>query len=784
MGRAIEIILGLKKGFLSQEGEFSLSFNPSWPWQQYVGAGLWNLVLLTAGLTLIVYVYRREGRSRNVKIALGAMRAMLLGLVVAMLNRPVLVLSQNRTEPSVLAILIDDSISMRVTDAALDANNKPRARLEAAIAVLTDDDRSLIKELSKIHSLKFYKFDSTAAPIDPSLKDLQPVGQNTRIAQSIRAALDDLQGQRLAGVVILSDGRDSPPQPLTTTLAQLGDSTVKVYPVIVGSDRMPVNLAIHSATFEDTAFVGDIVNIRVTVQASGLVQGQMVTLRLKDKKTDQTMVDPSGKPVEQAVPISDQGTAQAELPFKALKVGQLDLVIEAGGVNGEIDQADNTREIQIAVLDAKVNVLYVEGYPRWEYRYLKNQMIRDPSIDISCLLSSADSDFGQEGDRPIARFPLSIEEFLDFDVLLLGDVDPREFSDQQLQLVSDFVARRGGGLGMIAGPRWSPTAWRGTAIEPILPVNISQARNDQDQVLTQGFRPVLTPVGADSPIFRFFADRSLNEKYLQNDLQAIFWYCKGVVAKPGVGEVYAEHPRDFGPDGRKAPILVVGRYGAGRTMFSAIDDSWRWRFYTGETVFDTYWVQQLRYLARSRKIGQRKIAMESLKPVYELGEQVRLTLRVLDPQLQVQLPEHIRVEIADASGQTVHSHILVRQQNQPDLYVLSYPADQVGKFVIRFAALAGVSEAVQIPIEVSTPRLELANPQVDRAALSRIAAQTQGQVLELGQARQLLPTLIPSAARVVPVESSHPLWNAPLVMVLFVFLLTAEWVWRKVYGML
>src|SRR5437762_3422013 len=150
--------------------------------------------------------------------------------------------------------------------------------------------------------------------------------------------------------------------------------------------------------------------------------------------------------------------------------------------------------------------------------------------------------------------------------------------------------------------------------------------------------------------------------------------------KPGTGKVYATHPTETSPDGRKAPLLVLGRYGAGRTLFSAIDDSWRWRFYTGESVFDTYWVQQIRYLARSKKLGQRRITFTSARPTYEIGEQVRATLRILDPQLIQQLPEQLRVEITDAQGQVLGHETLMRQEGQADLYVASFPADRVGQF--------------------------------------------------------------------------------------------------------
>src|SRR4051794_10684552 len=191
MQRLIELILGLQKGFLSKQGEFTLSFNPSWPGQQVLGAAFWNLILSAAALALVIWVYRREGRSRNARITLGVIRGLLLALVIALLNRPVLTLGQSRTEPSVLAVLVDGSISMRVRDAVLNDPAKPEARLEAAVNLLTENDQKLMRELGKTHQLRFYRFDSTATPIAASptsrpstapadfaaLKELKPDGQ-------------------------------------------------------------------------------------------------------------------------------------------------------------------------------------------------------------------------------------------------------------------------------------------------------------------------------------------------------------------------------------------------------------------------------------------------------------------------------------------------------------------------------------------------------------------------------------------------------------------------------
>jgi hypothetical protein len=262
----------------------------------------------------------------------------------------------------------------------------------------------------------------------------------------------------------------------------------------------------------------------------------------------------------------------------------------------------------------------------------------------------------------------------------------------------------------------------------------------------------------------------------------VFWYCRGVTAKPSVGEVLAEHPTDIGPDGHKAPILVAGRYG-GRTLFSAIDDSWRWRFYTDESVFDTYWVQQLRYLARNRKIGQRRLTLTADQPVYELGQQVHLTLRVIDPGLVRQLPDQIRVQETDNAGQPVRMENLVRQDGSGgETFAGSFTADKVGKFTIHLPPIVAGIDMMETPIDVTLPQLELNDPRVDRIQLSRLASETLGKPIELANAASELEA-IPSAAKILPVTSGQPLWNAPITLVVFVLLVGTEWVIRKLYGM-
>ncbi len=821
--RILEIILGLPAGFLSREGHFALQFNPTWPLQEYVGgAAVWNFMLAVLAVGLVVYIYRREARTQAMRLLLGGLRLGILGLVLILLNRPVLTLGQARREPSVLAILLDDSLSMEVPDAKTE-DGQTKGRLDAAIDMLTKGDGEMLRKLAGVHDVHIYDFsrgskevasipgpgDMGSGPTTRSdeavdeavsrLGQLKASGNGTQVVSSVTNVLQDLQGQRVAGVVVLTDGRETPSESPPEALAAVKSYGVNIYPVAMGADQMPRNIAIDSVNFESAAFVDDFTNLHVTLQASGYEANHPITLQLMRQVTEngQTtnvpVVDDSGSVVSKTVFAADDKPFEADLEFKptATDMPVANLVVEAVPQPGELDTADNFHPARLDVLDNNISVLYVDGYPRWDYRYLKNSLLRDKTVKVSCLLTSADPNFRQEGsddpNRPqygnswrITAFPETMDRLMDYDVVIVGDVDPRQFTDAQLQMIADFVSKKGGGFAMVAGPRWSPQGYRNTPIESVLPVIITHTETDDDkESITEGFRPVLTHAAANYPIFRFFPDWTENEEYVRNHLQELFWYCRGVMVKPGVGITLAEHPTDLGPDGRKAPILVVGTYGTGRTIFSAIDDSWRWRFYTGESIFDTYWVQQLRYLARGRKIGQRMLTFTADRDEYELGGQVNIELEPLSPELAQQLSPPVSVEIMnDATGQAVRRVDLQKQESGSGAYVGSFTADQTGQFDVKLPHLTDNDPVVTF--KVSEPDMELREPQVDTSFLARLGTETP---MTLSEAAVKLPE-IRSAAKIIPIDTTEPLWDAPAVFFIFVGLITLEWVVRKIVGLL
>ena len=764
MQRLLEWLLGVEGGFLSRDGLMSVAWRPRWPMQEVLGAATWNLALAAAAIALVVRAYRRDGRTRPWRIVLGGLRLAFLLVLITLLNRPTLSLERMRIEPGVVAVLLDRSASMQVRD--VDGGERDR------FAAATEAASLVAGRLAGDHLVRRFLLDASASEVESF--DAQPDAAATDLAAATDDALRQLRGTNLAGLIVLSDGRDT--EPSTTTFA----AEVPVYTIPIGDPAAPANVAIEAVLAEPNVFAGDTLNVVARVRAEGISDPITVRLQAGDGAP---ALDAAGNPLIATLQPGDETEVELQLP--TIDPGPLDLQVVAEAPPGtrEISLDDNTRPLRVDVLEATIRVLYVDGYPRWEYRYLKNQIIRDDTVEASLLLTSADADFPQEGNEPIRRFPVSEEELAAYDVVLLGDVSPRQFSDGQLELIREFVGDKGGGFGMVAGPRYSPWSWTGTAIESLLPVDVVEEPSESS-FGSEGFRPIVTPAGSRTGIFRFFADREANELYLREGLRPLYWFATGVRPKAGLGDVLARHPDEEGPDGEPASLLVAGRYGAGRTLFNAIDESWRWRYYTGEPVFDTFWVQQLRYLARGRKLGARRATLDVERPGYLIGERAAVELRVLDGRLATNLPDRLEARVIDAGGDPVDSVPLVRRSSttggEASRYTGSFAVNRAGAYTATVAPLAGDVPELADPFVVELPRGELLRPATDFDALQRLATESGGRLVDLADVENLD---IPAAERRTPVLSDRALWDAPIALMLLAGLLSLEWIGRKVAGL-
>jgi uncharacterized membrane protein len=429
-----------------------------------------------------------------------------------------------------------------------------------------------------------------------------------------------------------------------------------------------------------------------------------------------------------------------------------------------------------------MRVLLIDGSPRWEFRYLRNELIREKTVDVSTLLLSADDDFAQEGNTPITRFPDTADELRRYDVLLIGDVQPQYFSPQQMKLIVDFVKTDGGGIGWIAGPRYTPDAYRGTALEVLLPI-IPDDANAPTLAAAENapFDPVLTAAGKASTLFRFFDDPAENVRQMA-DNPPLYWY-KPVVGLKPAAEVLAVHPtRSLG--GAPAPLIVTSQFGAGRTFFSAIADTWRWRRYKGEPLYQSYWLQVCRLLYRDKAMGQSKrFELAADSRVVEVGQPIRLTAKVRDAALVNALPGQIRIDVTDEAGRPLDPITMTRSSSEADSYSGLATAGRVGTLTLTVAPGVLPIDVPAVRVQVQPPQREFASTTADYAALETIAARTEGRIVALPDLGQL-GTLVSDKSQLTLLSRSEALWNKPIVLFIAIALLTIEWLVRKRAGLI
>ncbi len=788
------------------------------------------------GVVWVGLACRRERTSTARKLILASLRCLSLIVVVAMICEPTLVLQKNRVEQAHVALLIDTSQSMAThdTDEAAQDGDTERlestddpvdgqrpdnlasqpSRLNVAQATLLDNDAAAIKNILNQNALEVIQFSDTietlsyvkdvgdVSQVTSAIGQLNASGLYTNLSTAIGATLEQSQGRHLAAIVVASDGQSTQRGDLAEVLDQARGRQIPIFALRIGSATPRRDIELRSVHAQETVFVEDMIAVDAKLNLRGFTQPATATLRLRDVQTN-TVVASS------EVDIDGQATElEVELLVKATTPGRKQYRVEVEPVSNEYVVDNNEAALEVTVLDDDLRVLYVDSYPRYEYRFMKNALIRENTIKISVLLIGADEQFVQEGSFPIRRFPDTPEELNRFDVVIFGDVDPRAgwLSHAQMNMLLDFVGNEGGGFGVIAGQRHAPLAFLGTPLEKLLPVRIDpQFFGRYDAPLSSGFNVKLTPEGLRSRIFRSTSqpqsalakDRYASSRAFER-LPELYWLAKTLGPKPGAA-VLAEHPTmmaDAGQTGRtvQMPVVVTGRYGAGKIYFQATDDTWRWRRHTGELLHDTYWVQVVRELMRSDRMSQgRRFVARTDHRVYDYGASVRVSIVVYDSQLLSGLGESIPISVVahDESSDTPDTGDVVTQMNAHRLspYANEYeavfvpPRPQKYQVVIQNEALANERHTMTLPFRVTSPDLEKRRPEANHEQLALMANMTGGRVLELSELAQAMTT-IRDRSVLIPDDVTEPLWDSSLALLVFVLLITTEWSLRKMFGLL
>jgi uncharacterized membrane protein len=718
------------------------------PWSLAISV---TIVLVTAGLCLIAW--QRSGFAKS-QGALEFLRLLIVILLAAMFNQPEWVEEFRPQEKSQVIILVDDSPSMTTRDVESDVASTGRTTRKEAISALVDEAA----------------WASLTARMDVTI---QPFANDK---SSVRSDLFTPLKQaperfnNLIGVVLISDGDWNEGQPPVDAATALRMKEIPIFTVPVGSPvRLPdvELLSLGAPTF---GVAGKAVRIPFTIEST-LPREFITTVTLKSA---------DGGEVARDVRIGPMGRTSDSLLWNPQATGDFTLSLTVPQHNDDTLPDNNQLTAPIAIREEKLRVLVVESFPRWEYRYLRNALSRDPGVEVSCLLFHPGLGKVGGGNKDyIKEFPDGLDELSKFDVVFLGDVglEDGQLTTENCRLLKGIVEHQASGLVFMPGGRGRQASLQETELDDLLPVVMDELQPDGWGSRTPGHFE-LTELGRRSLLTRL-ADTQDDNLSVWEDLPGFQWYAAVVRARTGC-ETLAVHQDITNKHGR-IPLLVTRTYGAGKVLFMGTDGAWRWREGVEDKYHYRFWGQVVRWMAYQRNMAK--------------GETMRLYYAPDQPQVRQTLVLHANV--MESSGEPLANGDVTARitapSGQSETVRFTSAGDEWGVFDGRFTTKEPGKHQVRLFCKQTNATLDTsffvqgdaaempgkpARPEV----MEELARVTHGKVLapdkidQLVQSLASLPEPSPSIRRV-------QLWSHPATAGVILLLLTVFWIGRKSVGL-
>ena len=468
------------------------SVEHTWLWPAWV-----TLLLFLFSAVLVAFVYARERTEtgRGLRVFLAVVRLALIGLVLFMLYG--WMRERHRTDLPDVAIAIDDSASMAVADQfaekktqdemaqrAKSAGYGEPTRINLAKTVLLGHDAAILKALQQRYHVRLYTVGAAArakTTNDASLADaVQEIHADETVSRLGKGVTDILQLQRgrpTVGIVMLTDGVTTEGKSLGEVAEQARRKQVPLFLVGVGNDKPPRDIKLSDLLVDDVAFVNDQLHFDFKVTGTGY-EGRSISVRVR-RKDDRRVL------AESTVTLGKDGEAKAvRLSIRPQEKGEFEFVVEADSLSGETTTSNNVASRTVMVSEETIRVLFVQGYPNYEFRFLKTLLGRelktgnasgDKAFALKTVLQEADLEYAQQDETAERVFPVSKEDLFTYDVLLFGDCNPVFFGTSVLNNIADFVKVRGGGVVFLSGPRFTPLAYSDTPLAELFPLTLETA---------------------------------------------------------------------------------------------------------------------------------------------------------------------------------------------------------------------------------------------------------------------------------------------------------------------
>lgn len=733
------------------------------PWSgSYVAAAV-----VAAAAGLVVWHYRTGRGPVRVRAGLTAVRLVLLVVLLACLFRPVLVVRAAVPRQNVVAVVLDDSRSMQIAD----EGGEPR--LAAVRREFGDAGRGALKALADRFAVRVFRFSRTPARVT-SEGDLGFAGTETRIGAALSGVRQELAGLPVAGLVLVSDGADTADTALDESLLGLAADQVPVFTVGVGRETLPRDIQVGPVVLPRTVLKGSTVVTAVVLTQSGF-DGRTATLDVEDE----------GRLVSsQSITLPRQG-APASFPvrFTLAEAGPRVLRVRVSPLDGELVAENNARDLLVDVRDRREKILYFEGEPRFELKFIRRAVADDGNLQVVVLQRTADNKYLRlDVDSPddlVAGFPKTREELFAYRGLILGSIEAGAFSGDQLRMIADFVDRRGGGLLVLGGPRaLVEGGWAGTTVADVLPVVLDRGQvQAKDTVARVTVRP--TRAGAATPVTQV-APTEEESARRWDTLPPVTVANRADQIKPGATALLVGTDESR----RERPVLAVQRYGRGKALAFLVQDSWMWQMHASIPVDDMthehYWRQLLRWLVdgvpdqvEPRLSTERVEPGEPAEVMADVADGAFLDLNDATVTARVTAPDGARADVPLTwDGEEAGEYRAVVATRLPGWYEARVEAVRggrtIGAAVTHFRAAPGDAEFFDAARRTAT--------------LRRIADETGGRAYSIDAMDALADDLRYTGRGVTTIEE-HDLWHLPAVLLVVIGLLTAEWGYRRAVGL-
>jgi uncharacterized membrane protein len=774
-------------GIQTQEyNDYEIQFLQPIPW--------WILVILAIIIGILIFFSARNVKGKisgSLRAFLFTLRILAFLLLLVALLQPNLGLMKKRFIKPIIAVLVDTSSSMTIKDMA-----EGQPRIEAVKKVFnTLKEEGKLDKLAKDHEVHSFQFSDILSPIElANFQNLEARGSKTQLIYALNQLHKDFSNQALEAIFVFSDGIDN----VVSSPQALENRKIPIYTFGVGDPQKLIDVQIANLVTDEFAFLDKEVEIDVTVRGMGL-KGKSVPITLTQ----------NGAPLAiQSVEFPrDSHETMLKLSFTPRETGTFDYLVSIPIQAGEVVTDNNKKHFTLQVVRNKLRVLFVSGNPRWEYRFLRRALKKDPNVElVSFMILRSAFDIVDVPNDQLSLIPFPVhrlftEDLPKFDLLIFDNFDYRPyFSPIYLENIRQFVEQQGKAFIMIGGEHsFNNGSYQFTPLERIIPVDINRMSSASQQPYTQSqqggvptiykdtFRIKLTEEGYTHPITRLLEDIEQNKK-LWSEIPKSWGSNSVLKSKPGAITL-GVHPTRKTEQGIAMPVLIVQQIGEGRVMAMTSGSTWRWSFENiGKGGSDQYylqfWRQAVRWLTKAPEL--RLVKLKTNKKDYDRGEDVNIEVTVLNESYQPLNEAELRLTLQKTDG-TTQELSLFRSESTDGLFQTMTRPDQPGIYRLKVSAkydgkLLGEDQQI---VEVSTSDLELENPGLNSNFLKTLSDLTSGAYSHISSENEVKARFdlkLPMKVETTEVNNVD-LWDNPLSFALIFLLLCGEWFVRKRAGM-